>query len=483
MKTAEYDIVVDNLPELEFRIAGLNKKAAKLGMAPIVLTKGPTYVKKVERRESDFGLGDHDGSTGRYEIVRMKITLTGETPKINGWEFVALLQHEDGGTIIKATPGVPEGTLKSYRNATPACAHCQTTRRRNDTFVVQHETGELKQVGRNCLRDFLGHANPHGLASYAELLMVAGDLCTTGGECDAFGLGMGQSKAVSLQSFTRTVVAAVRQFGWLSRTKAREMGREGAATADLALAEMFRKPATKAVVPNITGADGEDAATLLKYVTEKFEAADPEKLSDYEHNLRVAVLSGYVTAKSAGIAGSLVVYAQRAIAEDVERKLVATGVRKHVGTIGERPTLVLTVLTINAVDTEFGTVRYFNFRDADGNRLVWKSSGNSGVTTRALMTWQISDGKEGDSVVPNAKQGETYEVTGTIDKHSFDRRGTGVPETWLKRCVVTEVGVGAMMPELKKVTARRKRDEKKKAKESGDAGETPGPLFMKETAA
>lgn len=485
MTTKTYEILVDRLPELETSIKLLNKKALKLKLAPITIEKG--VVRATIEKDPANG---HE-----IEVIRMTIVLTGERPVLNGWSFVALLQHEAGGTIIKALPDVAEGTLKKYRNAKPGCDHCEMARRRNDTFVVQQgENGATKQVGRNCLRDFLGHADPHACAAYAELLMVAGELCDEAGSADFWGEG-GSSfvpRTIGMDRFLGIVVAAIRESGWLSRTKARDQGRDMEATAERALAEAFRKgdkPVVKGIVPD----DFVEAARYLKFVSEKFDASNPEELSDYEHNLRVAVLTGYVTSKTSGIAASLVVYAQRELAKLAELDAVARGERKHVGTIGERTTLVLKLMGQHSFDTAFGTSTWVNFADETGSRLCWKASGypQAHVIQQAETRHGYAGPEEWPETLVEERMiiGESYEVTGTIEKHVVNKRDGVTPETILKRCFVAAVGVGAWQEvqkvkakEAKKIAAREKRAAAKKATETG-VPETPGPLFAQVEAA
>ncbi len=472
MRTTEtYSVVADNLPELRFRIARLNKKAGKLGMAPIVLTEGKSTVKKLSVDS------EHVEGAYKREVVYVEVTLEGETPVISGWQFVALLQHEDGGTIVKAIPGVPEGTLKKFRNADSACDHCRTVRRRNDTFVVQHaETRELKQVGRNCLKDFTGHENPHALASAAELLMVARESCIDGGEFDGFGCGGGGGSAFGMSRFLGMTIAAIRDGGWLSRTKAKEQFREGHATADRVVAELTRKLSSEPVVKGFMPDDVVEAERLHKLVEEHFEKANADALNDYEHNLRVVVLSGYVSIKAAGIAASLIGYARRLEAAEIEKRAVANGERKHVGTVGERATMQLTIASIGVSENAYGLVTYVNFRDADGNRLVWKASGSP----RALGTPEAGQVRLDET---RLKIGSTYEVTGTIDSHKIDRRDGITPETWLKRCVLAEPGVAEWQAEFKKkaavekkAAAKAKREAAKAAKKAAEGGEAaPAP--------
>ena len=155
-----YLIPSQNITKLQADIAKLAKKAAKLGCAAPVLTIGKTVsVKMGENSYGDF-----------IYTQKVEVSVTGEAPKLNGWSFIGVVESVEGTTILRSVPDqqIPE----QYRNANPCnCDHCKINRRRNSTFIVQHESGEFKQVGRSCLSDFLGHANPDHIAAYAQHLV------------------------------------------------------------------------------------------------------------------------------------------------------------------------------------------------------------------------------------------------------------------------------------------------------------------------
>ena len=181
-----YTIPAANLAALAERIGKLNKRAAKLGVAPITYTTTharweeqivrsgfePRWQTKGDELKPDYKL------TGR---VREWLTLevTGETPKYAGWEFIATLEPimADGAwvNLLLCVPGqtLPPG----YRQQGSICDHCRTARNRKQTFVVRYEDGTFKTVGRQCLKDFLGHTDPHKLAAWAEMLCELGSLC------------------------------------------------------------------------------------------------------------------------------------------------------------------------------------------------------------------------------------------------------------------------------------------------------------------
>lgn len=296
--------------------------------------------------------------------------------------------------------------------------------------------------------------------------MFADAACTTGETEEGFGGGGGGSSAFGLSAFLKVTVAAIRQDGWLSRTKARDEGRENHATAATVMAELTRKN-DRPIVKIISEEDGLEAERLLKFVTDKFDAVNPESLSDYEHNLRVVVVGGYVTYGMAGIAASLINYARREEAAEIERKLQSATPKKHVGTLGDRVTMILTVTGMHTFETNYGSSTWCNFRDADGNRIVWKASGCPSYEETDLMSFN------------RPKVGTAYEVMGTIEKHGMDRRDGVTPETILKRCKMGAIGYGVALEAqkvadkaAKKVAAREARAAAKKAKTEG-TGEAP----------
>jgi superfamily I DNA/RNA helicase len=73
--------------------------------------------------------------------------------RLGGWQLLGILHHRAGQTECHDMFGVrvPE----NLREAPPNCEHCHLLRRRNDTFVLENEAGDIKQVGRMCLQKFL----------------------------------------------------------------------------------------------------------------------------------------------------------------------------------------------------------------------------------------------------------------------------------------------------------------------------------------
>lgn len=130
----EVFILTERLEEFEKLMNKLNKKAVKLGTAPIKfeITK-ETIVEEIK-----------DGGYTFY-IEKTKVICEGERPILNGWSLVATLVHDsDLGLMINV---VPEKKMdEKFRNHDGSCAHCKTKRRRNETYVLEKNIDELTEL-------------------------------------------------------------------------------------------------------------------------------------------------------------------------------------------------------------------------------------------------------------------------------------------------------------------------------------------------
>lgn len=94
--------------------------------------------------------------------------------KYDGWSFIGVIQHAESGNILRLIKDVE--VPEKYKTDPPTCEHCNTLRYRKDTYVVKHDNGEYKRVGRSCLKDFTGHANIEVLAKYFNMLLELEEL-------------------------------------------------------------------------------------------------------------------------------------------------------------------------------------------------------------------------------------------------------------------------------------------------------------------
>lgn len=259
-----YEVPETNLPALTEKLEKAVRKSAKLGVGNLTFSVGtgvdvPYYWYRDadhNRRRTRFDAEKHGDlveatHAGKIEYIRyFPVTISGSTPALAGWQFVATLQHleADGETInlLRTVPGVDADLPHNFRTATPEnCDHCnKSIKTRKETFVVRETaTGKFSQIGRNCLADFLGGQDPHAVAKALELLLSACDAASSSSEDEGFGGGGHGPLRFPLRTFLAVTAMLVRTEGWLSRSKARiEYGDTSSSTASLALEYLSPPP-------------------------------------------------------------------------------------------------------------------------------------------------------------------------------------------------------------------------------------------------
>ncbi|MCC6629645.1 MAG: hypothetical protein IT340_19885 [Chloroflexi bacterium] len=408
-----FDIPEANLDALATVLAKLNKKATKYGTPPIAWSVGAPVDHPIR-----------NAITGEVERVHRTypVTIIGEAPRVGPWAFIAKLAVVDGGTLVSTVPG--EACPVEYRHGDATrCDHCHTARHRTETFVVRHAvTGEHKQVGRNCLQDFLGGLSPQAAAAALEYLH---DALTAATDAEGYTHGSHGEERYPLAAFLAYVAVAIRRQGWVSRTTARDSDR--LATADVVLDHYYnlRKFGTLASFLQSGGyADGwlapeeRDAAEAGAAVAwlPGYLAAQPQPLSDYLHNLSLLVGdNASVTRKEAGLAASIVSLYQREQAHLVTQAALDAARREqaaasqHVGVIGQRlPVTTVTITSLRYLDGLYGVTVVHGLVDEHGN----------------VLTWFASGGRELGEV------GGTAAITATVKDHTVYR---DVPQTIITR--------------------------------------------------
>lgn len=434
---ATYLVPKENAAGVKDKLAKLSRKAVKLGCSAILCTLAHTFSRPHPNKERAA-----EGERVVYEAL----TVQGEPPKLNGWVLAATLEHEttkDGRPINLLRCHGEETLPHKYREATPDnCDHCGTNRRRNNTFVVRNEaTGEWAQVGRTCLKDFLGlHSDPGAVARWATLLLTLETSLFGEYDEDEGGYGYGE-RAYDLEKFLAYTVESIKADGWRSRTYARE--NDGMATADCVwyfLTARDERARDAYRIPEPTETSYQQARDAVAWVLAQ-DASD----NDYYHNLQVITDLGVVTHRTAGYAASIVASATRAQEREVRRAVLVAENNGHVGTVGKREEMTLTLLSTQAFDGHYGVTTLHRFADRDGNLVVWWAS-NSRVVPGDTAGHESNHGLDCRMV-----QGATYRVKATVKDHDQYR---GQKQTKVTRLAVQPIA---------KVKKTRKRRAKKSA--------------------
>lgn len=395
-----YQIPEDNIETLQAKINKLNKTAAKLNCNPITCN-----ILKEEIREIK-----EDGKPVKY-IKYYHVEILGESPIISGWKFLGTIQHESAGNILRIVPGNDNIDLTYYYNVAPICDHCQTKRRRKDTYLIQHtETGEIKQIGKSCLKDFLGHTSPQQIASYLEYILNMEDHIQE----ELSFLGGNNKTYIPTIEFLQYAAEFILRYGFMSKSKFQELIEQGInpaiPTVNRVLNAMFPLPK---IEPEIKEKDITKKAITLseKALQWARNELDPGN-NQYLHNLKISVAGDFISFRNTGVAASLIPAYQREI-EKIEfkkREEKEKQLSEYVGNIKDKIEKELTLLKVFTFDSDFGVCHIYKFKDAEDNIYTWKTS-----------------------KYIEEEEGEVVKVKGTIKEHSEYR---GEKQTVLTRCKI-----------------------------------------------
>jgi hypothetical protein len=411
----EYRIHEDSLPWLAKKFEKMSKIAREVGAVP------PTY--KIVREEFkedkkfDEALGQWVSDGFHKEYV---VTVDGEAPKLAGWSFIATITWTKDGNLINHVPGTEESVPEHFRTDPPYCDYCKLSRKRVDSFIVRNDnTGEYKQVGRNCLAKFLGYSNPERVAQYATWLADLGSDINE--QEEKLSSGGGHSDYRDLVEFLTMVVAVTERDGWV--TQAAAQSNPNLRPSIIEVEHQLDRHVDWHKYPNIgrkitpTDEQRDRALAALAFVRSDAFKTD----NDYKHNLKISTASDMFHRKASGVVASLINFhgrdqewerTRRIQREEAEKRKAEMTKSDFVGEVGERITVPVTVVRTREVGGQFGVSYMYRMLDADGDIYVWFSSNNV-----------LDDGK-------------TYNLTGTVKKHETYN---DIKQTVLTRCKADEI--------------------------------------------
>lgn len=373
-----FRIPTARMSEVEDNVAKLNKRALKLGFAPISF--------KV--------LGNVLRDTRKIDMMRRSIMesltiveLVGgdEALYINGWSLVGSVEHTEFGNLLRSRSGF-ELHLEYRITKATRCDHCNVQRDRISTVVIVKD-GQYMQVGRNCLHNFFA-VDPMKAISWLECVLS----CETSfhdledGEGGMFG---GYVKGGSLDNILAHTLRVIQAYGWLSRSKAAEFGK-GMPTADIVhrwmtetskTIDTFYKlfPELKVeLTPEQVATNNELIQAAIDY-TKGFEQLP--SMNDYQHNLLVIAKRGYADWKALGLAASMMSSYMRHMEMQLYKERVGSLTKDsvYVGEVGERLTMDVEIISVVESSNDFGINYRTKMVTTDGNLLTGFLSNNIGA--------------------------------------------------------------------------------------------------------
>jgi len=334
METATYQIPTANLHRVSDRLFKINKRAKKLGLPEMKLVVGEVTVKKLGKQNFEFS----------------EVTITGEYPVINGWRIIGTIDHSMGKHLIST---YDDFDVKRYRTMEPVCEHCNQHKITVTSYLVENvESGDIKAVGRSCLKNYLD-ADPKtmltALTYINDMMDELGNM--TEPDFDKLIPTFDVKEIMAIASF------AIRNWGFV---KSREEG----ATSEFIMEHLISTKLSREFPVEEKDYDMADA-TIKHFLDDN---------SDTEFNFLIKELidSEYVTIKYvAHLAGAVFGYTL-SIAKKASRQSYTEG---YVGEVKKRMEATLILESIKAVESFYGVTYIHNMIDSEGHKLTWFASG------------------------------------------------------------------------------------------------------------
>lgn len=402
MKT--YEIPLENLNKFKAKIKAIQKKAVKLNLV------GPEYnvVKEFEKKFTD------DGRVW-YETY-VELAIESHEVKLSGWVFTATIDHRENGNILRANPKQKvELDLSKYHTAPSHCDHCSQQRKRNNTYLMSNESGELKQVGSSCIKDFIGHPSADYYAELYAYMMILEE-----GDEDKERSFRNGREAFDPKMVLEIAAMEIRLEGYRSAKMncGTTSGAVGYHINSSKKDYLEAKQKEKSTPSEQDKKVAQDCIELAKSFT-----LEECKASVFKYNLKQLVSSEYIFGQDFGMLCYLPEMLLKTMEARMEKERQAKEAAKSnfVSEVGKRETFIVEHLkTIYLGESSFGykTQSFYMYMFKLGNDiLVWK-------TTGSLPEGSLSEGFS------------KFEVKGTVKAHNEYK---GTKQTELTRCKVKTI--------------------------------------------
>ena len=346
-------------------------------LVPTIRTKIESYQHRFDRYEFghiDFTISDPYVIEKDHKTIQVvDVDIEGEY-KIPGWIFVASLEWipEARTNLVKRVDNdlqIPERNLNSTD-----CEHCHSNRDRKYTIVIYNEqTKEFKQVGRQCVKDYIG-ADVEDYLSYLSLFESMQQWFNSLPK-----EGRSKEDAVfKINDILAQTVEEVEHAGYVSQqTIANWYDRNGYDDAMCPLEKTSSQ--VYKIMNKVTGYSSFELVrpeyevtdiTLVKVQDVKNFVDCLADGDDYTHNLKALFKSEYVDNSKLGLVVSAVGYYLREKAARIEAEKESTS--EYIGDVGDKIEFTAKPIVVSTSENEYGISILYKFVD-DGNVIMWRT--------------------------------------------------------------------------------------------------------------
>jgi hypothetical protein len=280
---------------------------------------------------------------------------------------------------------------------------------------MNEASGDIKQIGRNCLSDYLGTKDIKNVAMALEMLSLMDFAFNETDDRDPSFVNMGRKRGVMAFDLLAHVRSAIRKYGWMSKGKAYEINKS------LGAGDRMAEPTVGIALYYLGGPDPgvpplEVTDDDYRVAIDAWDAASQiseNESNSYLMNLRNLAKSGqFVDFRSAGLAASVIPWYNRKLEEDAKSKAEDKFVQEvdlsnpFVGEKGETVDVELLITDIRGPfeNNKFGTSYLYRGVTKDGKIVKWWGPKNEDIekngtyTIRGTIQGRGADRYENDPV-------------------------------------------------------------------------------------
>lgn len=376
-----YLIHESNIERLEKQLKTIQNKCNKLG-TEFHYSKGAEVFKEVT-----------DPDTLQTYIARFIEVEADGVARINGWEFVAVIEHMDGhGKNIVRQFNMNYTVPDRYYTVVPTCEHCNTKRTRKQTYLLVNESGEWKQVGGSCLKEFTGGLDAAQLAAYISCFdrLVEYDYIEPSGEC--------ATRYYNTKVMLQCASEMIRAFGYVGTDhpdatylKALELYNYVEGYTKFSYSDEVR--IAYMMDDHNIDVDSVDVDPIIDWVLNRADCS-----FGYMMNLRAVVNTEYVKRKHLGLLCSAVQAHNREmekLAADRAREAEMAEEAQHSSYVADKGQKFNVSITsckcLTSWDTQFGTTYVYKFVDTLGRVIIWKTSNTFCIDRVIQLSGKVKD--------------------------------------------------------------------------------------------
>lgn len=389
------------ISHFEKKIGQLQRRAAKVGVAPIDYTISEPFAGKWEVIISDAA-GRPDYHQYDCQLVTVYLTCLEEVKLEGDHKLLAVIENVDGYAFL--TSLVKDRDFAEYRDHKfTRCDHCNTKRARKKACIIETNGKEIV-VGTSCLVDYLGY-DPENVLNAVNFI---NDVRYFGEDDEElFGsFGNGYFGA-TVKRIIEATVTALAGNDW-HYDKGDNYG--------VATSTVVRKFISENKKFDEDHASFRDSVLAhFTTLTEKLNAN--QSLGDFDYKVAVLAKIGVVEENHVNIiCGAIASYINRLRTIEVNEK---RGESEHFGNEGEKVEVEIEITKISTFDSDYGVRMIVNGYANGKDKFTWftapKAAVNSGLVVKET-TYEPAKGTFNIKATVKAHNNDNYGITTIINR-------------------------------------------------------------------